>query len=291
VRVPRLGFGSQLRVLLARELARLVTDRRLLAFVGLQAPVLGLFVRFLLGTDGLAVGGVAVNLDARRALLTLTLSAVWLGAANAIREIVKDRAVLERDRVAGVGPTAQLLAKVVLLAVVCLAQSVVLLLVGVAGADAPPAPPVGGHWLVALTVTLWLAGTASGCVALAISALVRRTDYALALLPVVLVPQLVLSGGVMPLGDSTPLRTVAAVSTARWGFAMVASSTHLREVETTTVVPVPLSHDDLMVVRHQDADAHWHPTAGTWVADGAALAALALAGAAVAWLGLRRRVS
>jgi hypothetical protein len=56
-------------------------------------------------------------------------------------------------------------------------------------------------------------------------------------------------------------------------------------------VPVPLSHDDLMIARHQDADRHWNPTARTWWGDAGALAVISLAGAGLAWSGLRRRVS
>jgi hypothetical protein len=102
------------------------------------------------------------------------------------------------------------------------------------------------------------------------------------------VPQIVLSGGVLSLADVPALRVISYVSPARWGLSAVASAAHLREIETNTVIAVPLSPSELSIARHEDADAGWDPTGLAWGTDLIVLAGLCAAGAAVTGLGLRR---
>ena len=270
-------------VLVRRQLRRLVQDRRTLLFLALQAPVLGLMVRAITGPDGLGLGALSINLYARRVLLVLVLCAVWLGSIFAIREIVHDRGVLAREQVAGVTGRQVLAARLITLTLVTGVQVLILTLVGCAGlrTTTPQA-------LLLVIVSLWLCAGAAGCLALAISALVRNTDQALAILPLVLVPQIVLSGGVLSLADVPALRVISYVSPAKWGLSAVASATHLREIETSTVIAVPLSASELSIARHEDADWGWDPTGAAWGTDLIILAGLCAAGAAVTGLGLRR---
>ncbi|TAM85035.1 MAG: ATP-binding cassette domain-containing protein [Jatrophihabitans sp.] len=281
--------GRALGPLVRREFVRLVRERRRLLLLALQAPLLGLLVRAMAGPDGLGLGALSLNLTARRVVLTLVLSALWLGATNAVLEIVKDRAVISRERVAGIRPAGRLVAKALVLAAVGGVQAVVLVAVGVAGSPPPVAPAAGGPWWLVLVVTLWACGFATACVALALSAWANRGEVALAVLPLVLVPQLVLSGGVMAMQDAPALRAVSYVATARWGMSAVASAVDLRGIETSTVVPIPLDHQALSVVRHQDADRYWNADAATWWTDLGVLAALAAAFLVLAAWGVRRR--
>jgi ABC transport system ATP-binding/permease protein len=270
-------------VLVRRQLRRLVEDRRTLLFLALQAPVLGLMVRAITGPDGLGIGALAINLYARRVLLVLVLCAVWLGSIFAIREIVRDRGVLGREQVAGVAGRQVLAARLLTLTLVTGVQVLVLTLVACAGiATTTP------QTLLLVIVSLWCCAEAAGCLALAISALVRNTDQALAILPLVLVPQIVLSGGVLSLADVPVLRVISYASPARWGLSAVASVARLREIETSTVIAVPLSPAELSIARHEDADAGWDPTGLAWGTDLLVLAALCAAGAAVTGIGLRR---
>jgi ABC-type multidrug transport system ATPase subunit len=274
---------ARVPLLIRRDLRRLFCDRRTFWLLVLQAPVLGLMIRAMAGPSGLALGDTAINLYARRILLTLVLCAVWLGSTNAIREIVRDRAVVRRERVAGVRAGQVLAAKLAVLWLQCAVQVTVLITVALL---AVPGPGFGHE--LALAAALWGCAGAAGCIALALSALVRSTDQALAILPLLLVPQLVLSGGVLALDDVPALRPVSYLSTARWGLSAAASSTHLRAVETETRVPVPLTPNELHIALHEDADSAWDPTVAAYCADLLVLALIAGASTAVAAAGLRR---
>jgi energy-coupling factor transporter ATP-binding protein EcfA2 len=268
-------------VLHRRELLRLRANLRGTVLLLLMAPVFGLFLRALITAHGMAPDVIAPNVYARRVILTLVLSAVWMGSLNAVRSVVKDRAVIRRERLVGVRPVQVVAAKVAVLAELTAVQVIVLTLVAVAGVStvgrgaALPWP-----WLE-LTVDAWAAAFAGGCMALAISAAATGTDRALAVLALVLVPQIVLSGGVMALRDAPVLQPLATLSAARWGLSAAAATTDLRDLETQTAIPVPLSAAMIATARHQDSDSGWDHRPGAWLGDLGALAALSVLSLAV----------
>lgn len=285
---PRPRARHVVGTLLGRDVQRLLGDRRTLAFLTLQAPVLGVIVRLVAGDDGLAVGTFGTNPYARRMLVTLILGAVWIGATNAVRELVRDRATLRRERVAGVRPGQVLAAKTLLLWALCGLQTAVATAIAVGGLATVGDHPVVGSVPLALFLGLWVAAGASGCLALLVSALVTRSEQALAVLPLLLIPQLVLSGGLLALRDVPVLQVVSYVAPARWGMSAAASAVDLRALETTTVVAVPVEPGQFAIARHQTAERSWDPTAGAWLLDVGALAVLAAACTAGTALALRR---
>jgi ABC-type multidrug transport system ATPase subunit len=275
-------------ILIHRELDRILANRRVLAFVLVQAPVLGLMVRAMAGPDQLDLGVLSVNLYGRRMLLTLVLCAVWLGSTNSVRSIIGDRAIIRRERAAGVGAGQVLIAKVTALWVTSGVQIIVLCVVALAGMRFSTSSPVIHQPVLASIVMLWICAGAAGSLGLALSSFVRSTDQALAILPILLVPQLVLSGGVIALRDVPALAPISYASTARWGMSGLASTWHLRELESATKVAVPLDTESQSLQRHEDADSGWDPDATAWSLDLLALVGLAAAGTALAGIGLRR---
>jgi ABC-type multidrug transport system ATPase subunit len=278
------GRRPPLGVLVHREALRLRAAWRSTALLLVMAPVFGAFVRSLVTVQGMDNGILQLNLGARRIVLTLVLSAVWMGSVDAVREIVKDRAVIRRERPVGVRPAQVVAAKVAVLAPLTAVQALLLTAVALAGVPTVDAGAALPWVLLEVAVDVWACAFAGACVALLISAAARGTDRALGALALVLVPQIVLSGGVMTLGDAPALEALAAVAPARWGLSAVASSIDLRGLETTTEVPVPLSSDAVAVVRHEDADGGWDHVAGAWLGDVGALGGLgvlALAGTVV----------
>jgi len=121
----------------------------------------------------------------------LIFSAIFFGCVNACREIVKEAAIFNRERLVGLRITPYILSKIWVLGGLGLGQTL-LFYVGVRyfltleGGMLP--------LLLTLYISL-LAGTALGLV---ISALVTTDVMALALVPVCLIPQLLFSKMVMP---------------------------------------------------------------------------------------------
>ncbi len=177
----------------------------------------------------------------------LVISILWFGCNNAAREIVKEEAVYGRERAVNLGILPYVASKFFVLSLISalqvfLAMAVVYggleLMQVLRGDDAPvPAYRLNYAAQYGVLVLLAMTGVALG---LLLSACVGSSDRASTLLPYVLIPQIVLCGGVLPV-DTEPLRTVAlVVSPAYWGFRAVRTG----ETELPASSPWNADYDD-----------------------------------------------
>jgi ABC-type multidrug transport system ATPase subunit len=220
----------QASTLTRRYLAVTVSDPQNLALLVLQAPILAAILLLAIAPGGFdpaepGAGGIAIQ-----AVLFLVISASYLGATNSIREIVKERRIYERERAVGLSIAAYLTSKVVVLAAVTVLQAAVLVLLGGArqggsghGAILPSLP-------AELVVDVAVGGLAAMGLGLCVSAAVSRADQALTLLPLLLVPQLVLSFPQFKIDERPVLRELSYVASAQWAYASVGSTVHLNRL-------------------------------------------------------------
>ena len=125
----------------------------------------------------------------------LVLSAIWFGTLNSARELVKELPVYLRERSVNLGLGPYLASKLVPLAVLCLIQCACLLGIVMGMVDMP------GSFALRL-LALFSAGLAATCMGLAVSAFVDSNDKAVAMAPILLIPQVVLSNAVVRLGEA-----------------------------------------------------------------------------------------
>ena len=123
------------------------------------------------------------------------LSSIWFGTLNSARELVKELPIYLRERSVNLGIMPYLISKLLPLAVLCLIQCA--LLMGIVSLLV--ALPGSYTWRVA---ALFTAGMAATCMGLAVSAFVDSNDKAVAMAPILLIPQVVLSNAVVRLGDA-----------------------------------------------------------------------------------------
>jgi ABC-type multidrug transport system ATPase subunit len=128
------GRLAQLSTLIRRYLAVIASDRNYVGVIALLPVILGGLIRAIPDPGGLTD---APNPDAIEILLILVMSACLIGAANAVRELVKERPIYHRERAAGLSPGAYLASKLTVLGVISAAQAVILVLIGVAGRPLP----------------------------------------------------------------------------------------------------------------------------------------------------------
>jgi ABC transport system ATP-binding/permease protein len=226
---PRTRSGlSHLRTLCRRYLAVIASDRLFLGVLAGLPVALGLLVRVIPAPQGLTGPD---NVDATSLLLVLAVGACLSGTANAIWEIVKERAVYARERSAGLSAGAYLLSKLVILGVLSGVQAVVLVAIGLVGRPLPAQGAFLKHLpLVELMLAMFALGIASMALGLLISALVDTSDKAMPLLVVVVMFQVVLSGGVFSLSGKVGLEQVAWISPSRWGYAATGSTASLNTI-------------------------------------------------------------
>ncbi len=295
------GWLKQYVTLTRRSFAVLASDRRNLALVLAQAPVLGLLMLVALPSGELApapASQLRLISQASLVLLVVVLGVTWLGMSNAVREIAKELPIFRRERAGGLSISAYVASKATTLGVVTVFQAAVLVALATADQGGPVYASILGWPIGELILGAALAGIAAMCIGLLISALARTSDRATTILPVVLVFQLVLAlGGVFPqIGNKPVLKQLGYVSSARWGFAIVASTSDLNNLQALTGVltrtpsvnlrdPAPLF---TALATGDRGDPSWDHTAAAWWKDAAALLAIAAVALAATGLALRR---
>ena len=157
-------------------------DRRNTALLLIQSPIIAVIL-------------VLISGNARNDTKTLFIAgviAVWFGANNAIREIVAEFPIYKRERRFSLRIPPYVLSKFAVLSVIGLLQSLVFVAI-LTGAHLLEVRDFALLWLVLYLTTL---GGIS--MALFFSALVNTAEKALSILPLLLIPQLLLSGFLKP---------------------------------------------------------------------------------------------
>jgi ABC-type multidrug transport system ATPase subunit len=268
----RRGAFRQMTTLTRRYMRVIASDRGYLIFMAVSPFLLGALIHLLVTSQGLA-GAPGTNNNAITVLLLLVICACLSGTASSIWELVKERQIYIRERAAGLSSGAYLFSKLLVLGIIVIVQSLVLVLIGLAGVKMPPHGAIGGlPPLAELAIAIALLGLASMCVGLLVSAMVSTSEKAVPFLVMVTLVQVVLSGGLVALGGKAGLSQVAWFAPSRWGFAATASTVNLNVLTPHGGITDPL----------------WNQAPGTWLRDVGLLVALAVLFTLITWLRLLR---
>jgi ABC-type multidrug transport system ATPase subunit len=201
--------------LTARYARTLSRDRRTLAILLGQAPIIALLIALLYPAHVLALPDRQPARSAQFVFLLVT-AALWLGLIDSCREIVKERSIILRELAVGVRLDAYLLAKASLLFLLTSIQCV--LLVAVATAIQPLHAGIGTY--LGLTGLLILTSWSTVALGLVVSTLARSVDQSTSLIPLLLIPQLLFGAALVPFARmGTPIKAIADLMVSRWAFA------------------------------------------------------------------------
>ncbi|MEV7419236.1 FHA domain-containing protein [Streptomyces sp. NPDC089919] len=261
------SWGSQLRTLVRRYAAALSADRTFL--------IIMIALPFVMGAMARALAGRTLTAEsAMNALLILCVGGVLTGAANAVRELVKERTIYQRERAVGLSRSAYLMSKVVVLGTVTVVQAVVLTLVGLAGVGtgAPDGKGVLLPPLVEITLAVALLSFTAMMLGLLVSALVRKEEVTMPLLVLLAIVQVVFCGALLKLHGVPGLEQLAWLVPSRWALGAMAGT-----VDLANTVPGKITTDPL-----------FEHAADVWLINMGMLVVLSLVfGVLVTWL-LRR---
>jgi ABC transport system ATP-binding/permease protein len=207
---------AQWATLVKRGLAVKASDRWNTAVVLLQAPLVGLLIAAVFAKvlrmqptpDTWPKAGV----NMATMMFVTALAAIWFGCSATAREIVAEWPIYRRERMVGLSILAYLGSKMAMLLLIAAVQTALLLgiVAWACGIESP-------WWR--LYLVLYAAGLAGGAIGLVVSATLRTTEAATALLPVLLMPMIVLGGVLVPLADLPKLtQPLAAAMPSRWAF-------------------------------------------------------------------------
>lgn len=206
------GLFHQTLILTRRFLAVIAGDLPALAATFGQAILVTFLMCLVFGaiTSGDApLSVIARRQELRNLLFLVCVSCFWLGANNSAKEIVKERRIYERERNFNLLPAAYWISKLSVLGALGSLQAAILSLTVHWWCEVPG--DVSGFLLAAMLVTL-----VGSCLGLAISANARTEELASALVPAVVIPQIILAGVVASLSD-LPLWIARVAVSAYWG--------------------------------------------------------------------------
>jgi ABC-type multidrug transport system ATPase subunit/pSer/pThr/pTyr-binding forkhead associated (FHA) protein len=281
----RSGWLHQTATLTRRYLSVIAADRRNTALLVLQAPILGLLMLAVLGSDNLEVSNPSARLGAGSTLVALILGATYLGAGNSIREIVKERSILTRERAIGISASAYILSKGIVLGGLTVLQAIMLTFFGILRQGGPGHGALISSGRVELFIVVALTGLAAMGLGLLISALVANADKALTILPVVLLAQFLLTGALFDLSKAPGLNQIAYLTSARWGYSGAASTADLDIIEHKGCNNTPVPPGGVPPNPKCDV-THTH-SAGIWLLDTGVLVLLVGGTLGGSWAAIR----
>ncbi|HTA14237.1 MAG TPA: ATP-binding cassette domain-containing protein [Solirubrobacteraceae bacterium] len=213
----------QTRVLASRNARVLSRDRRNLALLLLQAPVLAVGAVLIFGSG--AFGVPAPSDRSAQLLFVLVLVCCWVGIVDGARAVVAERPIFLRERSLGVMPEAYLAGKLAVLGGLAFVQALTL----ATAAFAIDHLHASAGVYVEVTLLLTLTTEASMATGLLLSALVNSENQAGSMLPLLLVPQVLLAGAIVAVGEMGMAGPLSLVAVSRWGLAGAGSALALAE--------------------------------------------------------------
>ncbi|MFI5777209.1 ATP-binding cassette domain-containing protein [Nocardia sp. NPDC051570] len=277
---PKSNGRKQFSTLSRRQVRLILADRGYLAFLVVLPFVLGVLSLVVPGRNGFGPGPLVSLPDGslvpsggsetQQLLVVLILGACFMGSTLTVRDLVGERPIFHRERAVGLLPSAYLMAKVMVFGMAALLQSAVLVAIVLAGKN----PPGAGTLVPSGSVELYidLAVTAVTCVVigLLLSTIAKSNEQVMPLLVVVIMCQLVMAGGMIPVTNRVVLEQLSYLFPSRWGFAAGASTVDLRGLFAGA-----------------QPDALWQHTPAFWLLDLVMLVVLTAILSVLTWSRLR----
>nr|WP_202528279.1 FHA domain-containing protein [Streptomyces sp. SID5770] len=251
------GWGSQLWTLIRRYVSVIASDKGFLGLMVILPAVLGA-VSVVIPADfglGSPTPPSRFNGDAGTIMLILAVGMCFSGAANSVRELIKERVIYERERATGLSRSAYLMSKVIVLGLITAFQGVIICGIGFSTRALPEEglfmPPA-----VELCVQVIALGLTSMMFGLVISALVKTAEKTMPLLVMFAIVQVVFTGILFQVYGSPGLEQFAWLMPSRWGIAGAGTTLDLGRLMPPWDPKNPT-----------DTDPLWEHTVGQWSLD------------------------
>ncbi|WP_411111147.1 FHA domain-containing protein [Streptomyces sp. c-19] len=251
------GWGSQLWTLMRRYVSVIASDKGFLGLMVILPAVLGA-VSVVIPADfglGSPTPPSRFNGDAGTIMLILMVGMCFSGAANSVRELIKERVIYERERATGLSRSAYLMSKVIVLGLITAFQGVIICGIGFS-TRALPAEGLLMPPAVELCIQVIALGLTSMMFGLVISALVKTAEKTMPLLVMFAIIQVVFTGILFQVYGSPGLEQFAWLMPSRWGIAGAGTTLDLARLMPPWDPKDPTNTDSL-----------WEHTAGQWGFD------------------------
>ncbi len=214
----RIYFGKLLRMFLYQG------DWKVLPMSALIAGLVGIVIagRFHRYMEGTLTSSLAIM-----------CACLWNGCFNSVQVICRERGVIKREHRSGLHISAYILAHMQYQALLCLAQTGISLYVfRFIGIDYPARGAILPSFAAEFFISMFLITYAADMMSLWLSSLARSTTAAMTIMPVLLIIQLVFSGGMMTLPEA--LEPVKSFTISSWGLNLITAEADYNNQELAT---------------------------------------------------------
>ncbi|MFI6730745.1 FHA domain-containing protein [Streptomyces atratus] len=248
------SWSAQLWTLMRRYISVIASDKGFMGLMVILPAVLGIVSVVIPAKFGLAPPDPPsrFNSAAGTIMLILAVGMCFSGAANSVRELIKERVIYERERATGLSRSAYLMSKVIVLGVITAIQGVIICGIGFATRELPAEglimPPA-----VEICLTIIALGFTSMMFGLVISSLVKTAEKTMPLLVMFAIVQVVFTGILFQVYGSPGLEQFAWLMPSRWAIAGAGTTLDLSHLMAPWDPKNPT-----------DLDPLWEHSAGQW---------------------------
>ena len=213
----RIYFGKLMRMFLFEN------DWKVLPMAALVAGLVGVVIRrrLFINMEGTLLSSLAV-----------ACVCLWNGCFNSIQVICRERDVIKREHRSGMHITSYIAAHMIYQAILCLLQTgITVYVLGFVGVSFPSHSLFEVSFFTEFFISLFLITYAADMMSLWISALCHSTTAAMTVMPVVLIFQLVCSGGLMSL--PARMESVSPYIISNVGLKLIAAEADYNHLEMT----------------------------------------------------------
>lgn len=209
------SFGRQLATLSARYVKLIFNDHSRFLLLILQAPLLAWLIGFF-ASDGC----FEIYESTKSCLFSISCAAFWVGIFDSIQEICKERTIFEREYNSGIRISSYVLSKVLVLGGLCLVQSILIMVTFclVVPETVSVSAPFG---VLGFCLSIFVTMLSAMCVGLFVSSVFNNSERAMAMAPMLIMPQLLFSGVVIELKGAMEL--ISKFVNCRWGMSALGS--------------------------------------------------------------------
>lgn len=218
----RKSFFKQLFNLISRYIKLIFNDAQQLLLLFAQAPFIG-YLLTLVASDNI----YSSYDDTKAILFSMGCACIWLGLLNSVQEICKEKVILQKEHMADLKLSAYLLSKFIVQGILAFIQAtlVVWIFQKIVG-QSEYNILIDSFWDAQIICFLSILSAAS--LGLFISSLVKNSNIAMSIIPLLLVPQLLFSGILFKLEGATDL--VSNIIICRWSVEGLGTSVNLNEL-------------------------------------------------------------
>ena len=216
------SFIKQLLTLIRRYIKLISNDIQQLILLFAQAPIVAVLLAVVSNEN------LYTNYDDTKAILfSLGCASIWLGLMNSVQEICKEKVILQKEHMSDLKLPTYLLSKFIVQGILAFIQATIMVFIfqKIVGSSSYSIL-IDSYWDI--QIICFLSILSSAALGLCVSAIVKNSNIAMSIIPLILVPQLLFSGMLFKLEGAADF--ISNFILCRWTVEGLGTSANLNEL-------------------------------------------------------------